>query len=524
MNKTININLGGFFFHIDEVAYMVLKRYLESIARSLSDDPQGKNEIISDIESRISELLSEKITDERQVINEGDINDIIKIMGQPEDYADTEEGYSENSNFYQKKPSRNKKLYRDGEDKFLGGVASGISHYFDIDSIWVRLFFIIFSGIGIPAYIILWILLPEARTTAEKLEMDGEQVNIDNIERKIRNEFENVSDKIKNADFSKAKSGFQDFLDVLGKIILSVFKFIGKFIGILLMFISAIVLIAFIVGGFSIGSFEILGISEDYVNYPAFFYDSIFPLWSLTIFAAIAIGFPFLILFVLGLRIISSKVKQFSKPTSLSLLGIWIISILVWIFIAIEYNSSRAVEGSKINHATLELTAVDTLQVKLVNDENLNFKHSLQRNYNHEIVYIDDIEKTYSNNIRVGIKASENGEAKIKIRRESEGKNRNRAIQNADKINYNYKISNNTISLDGYFIGAIENMYKDENVTVTLYLPVGVPIHFTESTRSFLYNIYNTQHIRENDMANQYFIMTKEGLECTDCDEKLFRN
>ncbi|SOS54549.1 Phage shock protein C (PspC) family protein (Stress-responsive transcriptional regulator) [Tenacibaculum finnmarkense] len=66
MNKTININLGGFFFHIDEVAYQKLNYYLKAIANSLNDDPQGKNEIISDIEARISELLSEKITDVRQ--------------------------------------------------------------------------------------------------------------------------------------------------------------------------------------------------------------------------------------------------------------------------------------------------------------------------------------------------------------------------------------------------------------------------------------------------------------------------
>ena len=78
MNKTININLGGFFFHIDEIAFQKLKRYLDSISRSLSDDPQGKNEIISDIEARISELLSEKITDARQVVNESDIDEVIK--------------------------------------------------------------------------------------------------------------------------------------------------------------------------------------------------------------------------------------------------------------------------------------------------------------------------------------------------------------------------------------------------------------------------------------------------------------
>ena len=139
MNKTININLGGFFFHIDEVAYRKLKRYLESISKSLSDDPQGKNEIIADIEARISELLSEKITDARQVVNEGDIDDIIKIMGQPEDYAQAEETFNESSYSYKRNSASGKKLFRDPDDKFLGGVASGIAHYFNVDSIWIRL-------------------------------------------------------------------------------------------------------------------------------------------------------------------------------------------------------------------------------------------------------------------------------------------------------------------------------------------------------------------------------------------------
>ena len=110
MNKTININLGGFFFHIDEVAYQKLRRYLESISKSLSDDPQGKNEIIADIEARISELLSEKITDARQVVNEGDIDDIIVIMGQPEDYAEAEQEYNDASYSYTRNNSYWKKI------------------------------------------------------------------------------------------------------------------------------------------------------------------------------------------------------------------------------------------------------------------------------------------------------------------------------------------------------------------------------------------------------------------------------
>ena len=264
MNKTININLGGFFFHIDEVAYQKLKRYLESISKSLSDDPQGKNEIIADIEARISELLSEKIKDARQVINEADIDNVIVIMGQPEDYAEADEDYNHSTYSNKRNSSNGKKLFRDGDDKFLGGVASGVAHYFSVDVIWIRLILLalLISGISPLIYIILWILLPEAKTTAEKLQMEGEPVNIDNIEKKIREEFNNVSEfaskaseKIKdganefsekmNQTFSgktKKNNGLQDFIDTLSKILLVFFKVIGKFFGVLILFIAGAVI------------------------------------------------------------------------------------------------------------------------------------------------------------------------------------------------------------------------------------------------------------------------------------------
>ena len=325
MNKTININLGGFFFHIDERAFQKLRRYLDAISKSLSDDPQGKNEIIADIEARISELLSEKITDERQVVNENDIDDVITIMGQPEDYADAEESYNDASYSYQRNNSIGKKLFRDGEDKFLGGVAAGIAHYFNVDTIWIRLVFLVTTlaglGSGILAYIILWILLPEAKTTAEKLQMEGEAVNIDNIERKIREEFSNVSETVKQAanqasdklkdranlaseklkssanEFSekmkqnsKKNNGIQDFLDTLGKIIMAIFKVVGKFIGVILILFSTAGILFSIFGAFSVGSLEFLNIDVQFL--PPFFFGSMFPRWLLTSVKIISHSLP----------------------------------------------------------------------------------------------------------------------------------------------------------------------------------------------------------------------------------------
>ena len=385
MNKTININLGGYFFHIDESAYQKLRRYLDAIARSLSEDPQGKNEIIADIEARISELLSEKITDARQVVNDQDISDIIKIMGEPEDYADSEESYTDTKYQYSKRSSNSKKLFRDGDDKFIGGVASGIGHYCDIDVIWIRLAFIltaVFTGFGFLAYILFWILLPEAKTTAEKLQMEGEDVNINNIEKKIREEFtnvkenikkgaESVSEKFSNAEKKykpKAKSGFQEFLDTLGNILTVFFKIIGKFIGVLIIIVSASVLISFVLAIFSIGSFEILGFGDEFTELPPFMESSMLPHWLLAMCIIVLVGFPFLILFVLGLRILSSNIKQFSKTTSLTLLGIWIVALLMVIFTGIEFGTSNAFRSSDTVTKELYIQQNDTLNVNFKKD------------------------------------------------------------------------------------------------------------------------------------------------------------
>ena len=118
MNKTININLGGIFFHIDELAYQKLKNYLNAIRRSLSDDPKGRDEIITDIESRIGELLSDKVKDVRQVVNENDIDEIVDIMGKPEDYMVDEDVFVDD-NYSSYSNRKSKKLYRDSDDKFF---------------------------------------------------------------------------------------------------------------------------------------------------------------------------------------------------------------------------------------------------------------------------------------------------------------------------------------------------------------------------------------------------------------------
>lgn len=546
MNKTININLGGIFFHIDEQAYQKLKLYLDAIRRSLSDDPQGRDEILNDIELRIGELLSERITNDRMVINENDIDEITKIMGRPEDYSVDEELFEDEPKYGPKTAS--KKLFRDSDDKFLGGVCSGLAHYFGMDVIWMRLLWLVlffFFGTGFLVYILLWILIPQAETTAEKLQMKGEPVNISNIERKIREEFQDVSsrvkdgvndmtEKVKSSEFkNKTKSGIQEVIDTLGKIILAILKVFGKFIGAILIFIASATLIGLIIAAFSVGSIGVLGFHGDFMEYPPFFFDSlhqpymfdsILPSWLLVVFGFLAIAIPFVVLFMLGLKILSSNVKSFSTATKLSLLGVWIIAILGLSFAGINFATQNAYDGVHNQTEELPITALDTLTIKLIGNDNLSNKKELRRSYSSESVYDNDVKKLYSTRINVDLKSTDKETAYIKIRKESDGKNRLNANNDAESIEYEFSLNEKNILLNGYFLSDLKNKFKDQLIDITVYLPINSVVYLDASTKTFLNDVDNVQNVYDGDMPKHYYKMTENGLECLDCNPNIFGN
>jgi len=541
MNKTININLGGIFFHIDEIAYQKLKNYLSAIRRSLSDDPKGRDEIITDIESRIGELLSDKVKDVRQVINEGDIDEIIEVMGKPEDYMVDDEAFSDD-NYTSYGNTRSKKLYRDGDDKFLGGVSSGLAHYFNIDVIWVRLAWLVATfgfGFGFILYLILWILLPQANTTAEKLEMEGEDVNISNIEKKIKEELTEVSErvksgftdateKVKNADYQKyrekAKSGSQDVVDTLGKVLTTLFMIIGKFIGVILIIISVSTIFALLVSLVTAGSIDFF--HEDwYYQHFNIINSSGLPLWGISVMTFLLVGIPFLFLFLLGIRILSNNKRSVGRVTKLSLLGIWLVALLIMIFFGSKQFVQSAFEGSVIEKKELAFISSDTLDIKILDNENLSGESYLKHRWGYRLVFDENnVEKIYSNDIRFNIFQTDAKEPYVKINKRSKGKSKIAARENAGNIGYSFTEAGEDLLLNGYFLTEIENKFRDQSLKIDLYLPENQVIYIDKSMRSFLYDIDNVQNIYDRDMPKHYYKMTKEGLSCLDCDESWNNN
>ena len=189
MKKTMTINIAGMVYHIDDDAYERLNQYLSKVRLELQSTESG-NEIYQDIETRIGELFTERLKNNRQVITLQDVEEIIAIMGKPADISGNtdEKEYSSYNEKY-------RRMYRDPDNRIIGGVCSGLAAYWRLDPTIVRLVFVIlaiFGMAGVLIYLILWIILPEARTVAQKLEMRGERVNLSSMGEFFRQEFENV--------------------------------------------------------------------------------------------------------------------------------------------------------------------------------------------------------------------------------------------------------------------------------------------------------------------------------------------
>ena len=473
MNKTVNINLGGMFFHIDEDAYQKLTHYFDAIKRSLSNS-SGQDEIIKDIEMRVSELLTEKQKTDKHVVGLKDVDEVIAVMGQPEDYRIDDEG-TENTSTNFSSTSKPRKLYRDKDNGMVGGVLAGLGHYFGIDKVWLRIFLLILFfawGIGLMAYIILWIVMPEAKTTAEKLEMTGEPVTISNIEKKVREEFEAVSEKFKNVNYdemgNRVKTGAEKIGSSFGDFIIAVLRVFSKFLGVILIIIGLFILTALFVGVFTLGTSSVIHMPwRDFIEAGNF---SDYPVWTFGLLMFFAVGIPFFFLSLLGFKLLSPNLKSIGNIAKYTLLAIWLISVSLAIAIGIKQATAFAVDGRVVQKVTINLKLTDTLHVK--------FKHNdyFAKSINEHNEYKITLDSTgndviYSNNVSFRIAKTDVKLAYIQIEREAKGENLFEAKKRAEKIKYAYKIIGNQLILDNYLLTELKEKFRDQEVEITLFLP-----------------------------------------------------
>ncbi|MEO1513785.1 MAG: PspC domain-containing protein [Bacteroidota bacterium] len=214
MNKVFNINLGGYPFTIDEDAYEHLNNYLDTIHKHFRSS-EGYEEITGDIEARIAELFEAHLSG-RKIVTIKDVNAAIRRMGTPEEFGADSAGEKFGKSKEGPGIKTGKRLFRNPDDKVVGGVCSGIAAYLGIqDPLWVRLAFVVIAisgGFGIPVYIILWAIVSEAETAGDRLAMKGEPINVSNIARTIEDEIDHLSDTLTDIsnDFNSKKKGMME--------------------------------------------------------------------------------------------------------------------------------------------------------------------------------------------------------------------------------------------------------------------------------------------------------------------------
>lgn len=511
MKKTFTINISGTVFHIDDDAHEKLNNYLIKLTRHFGNDADAK-EIVQDIESRISELFSEKLKGSSEVITIDHVEEIIQTMGMPEAFTDTKEEKEEQKIVVPR--ARGKKLYRDPDHRVLGGVCSGLGAYFDIDPVFIRLIFVLLLFIGgssVLIYLILWIVVPKARNIAQRLEMKGEEVNVNNISKSIKEEIQDVKDNYDKFRKSKTYSKGQERLSEAGDVLLSILRAALKIIvvafGVLLVIVSIIVIIAFIISLFVTNEF--IGISHFSSLYPHLFVNGGILSWFWIGFSLI-VGIPLILMTYLGLKLIF-RFKSINRAVGLSFLGLWFLGIVILIGATISGVSDFKTKSTSTKQAILP-TRSDTLYLKLGKDEFTDYLDTKFDMGRLRVASLND--KEFLVGIpRFTIEKSETNDYDVIIKTQARGHDLYKAQENAKEVVYKYDQLDSLVSFNPWFVIPSQSSWRLQEVNITLKLPVNKTVYLSDDMVKIINDIKNTSNTWDDDMVGKYWTMKPEGLE-----------
>lgn len=625
MKKIININLAGRVVPIEDSAYESLQRYIESLRRYFANE-EGRDEIINDIESRIAELMNDKIRKGVSAITDADIDEIIASMGRVEDFekADAEEkqqsassqqNTSGTSSQTYTEPKTKGRLHRDSSDKFIGGVCSGLANYMNIDPAVVRLLFAIltfgsfgfgtllyiflwiflpekkldtyvgkrlfrnpddkvisgvagglaayfnkpswafrlifaaplllnilfgvlngiffmwqrdifpnffigsFTGTFILAYIILWIVLPEARSTFEKMEMRGEKVDVNRIKQNVQegmgdfknrmqgwgeevktsaqnlgnkaSEFANTRGKQFAGEVSEAsKPAAQGCLHAIGVIIKAFFIFIAGCIT-LSLFAAFLAILLGGVAWWPINNF----------------------LWTSTMQKMLAWG---TLLFFIGVPIIGFmtwlirrivRVRTRSRYLGWIFGGLWTLGWICAIFFAVSIAKDVRAFETRPTEISLAQPAIVKMIVK-VNEPEIRYTGGFGWIRSNNTGWDISEDSLKYNNVKVRIEKSEDSLYHVTVNKYSFGSTIRDAQNRADKIVFNTSSIDSVLNIGSGLSFDRNSKFRGQGVIIEVDVPVGKRINFDES----LVDAYNPWVVRRNynyrhwDRGNRYEI------------------
>ena len=319
MEKVINITIGRVIFSIEEDAYRVLSGYLEEIRNYFAKE-ENSEEIMEDIEISIADKFLKRSRGGKEGVVLADVEKVIAQLGTVQDFAQGADFVEDED---AKETGRSKKLYRDVDDKIIAGVASGLGAYLGVEAVIVRLFFVLslfLGGFGAVFYLILWLIVPEAKTSAQKFEMKGGKVTLKEIEKSLK---EGI-DKIKKKDFKKVENVLNRGFRVFGRVFLILLNFMRVALGVILSVsgVLGVFVVSFAVS-YVISGADIPPLAlqlHDFVTLSGALY------WVFLLALYFTLLIPFIIFMIAGLSFLK-KFNAFKSTLLFVLLTVWFIAV-----------------------------------------------------------------------------------------------------------------------------------------------------------------------------------------------------
>ena len=501
MKKNIRVNVSGILFNIDEDAYAKLEDYLMRLERHFGKNSGGK-EIIEDIESGIADMMNSKLNEMKTIINIADIEEIIKAMGEPGEIDDDTDPNEEQKKQYSYNSNKQKRLYRDEDDRVIAGVCSGISHYLNIDVALIRILFVIllFTATGFLIYIVLWIAVPEATSTAQKLEMEGETINIDNIEKKIRDEINNLGDQLnnlKNKHFPKKKDigkPIREIGNALGSIIFIVGRVFLTIIGAIFS-IAALIILIMLIPAFLFQTGMLFNVFSGIVYFSipeitkSITYNSTD--YNIIIFSLGALVIIPLISILVGSIGYIFNLKTLAKGVKKAFGIIWIIALLMLVYSGLKIGDSFDHQTQTTQKTALMLhSQCDTLYIK-INPQLVdypNFDEEISEVYdaldNDFLLYKED--SIFYSVPEFDSYSTEDSIISLKITKYSHGNKQYIAERNIDHIDYQYYAKDSLLEFAPMFTFPTKDKWRNQRVKIKILLPKGKYL-----------KVINNQHINE---------------------------
>ena len=504
MDKTININLGGTLFQIDEAAYKILRDYLRSIDMKFRNTPGG-NETIEDLETRIAEIFqSQKGT--AGIVSIENVADMIRIIGKPEDFDQPgAENVTYNTSYSQLGPG--KKLFRNPENHIIGGVCGGLGAYINTHPVWIRLLFVLltcFFFVGAFIYVALWIALPSAASDPQKKEMYGGMHNLAHPA------------QAENTQAAKVGNAFDAIFKAIGKVFFIIVRIILIVFGTLIVLCGFLALLSFITvfvfkypGSFSTDAFGFnMAYLPDFLNY--IISPAAVP-WVKALIAIVSIV-PMLALIYGGIRLIF----WFRARDGF----VWLTGFVLWVMSAAALSIILFNEGvgfaeteQKVSQEYFK-TAPDTLFImsgrKIVDMHTDKEIEIPDEDYN---IFISEEKKEIYIRTSLDINSDERKSASVTIRKHSAGRSKFNAIENAERLQYGFKITGDTLYLDEFFTIPSGSKWSFDYVGVTVSVPENTVIHMDRTAES-LFHTPDDDFV--SDPRKSFWLMTEEGLDYRD--------